>query len=274
MFKKTFIFPGLHHLGYESGFAVALTPALRRYEDLRVELLWFRDGKRQTSTYLEIPKSPALCLRSWESDWGFKTEEHNPTDLYCLRMSSPAHPQANLPEGGLEGQMLLRHRTHGWTSTILTGFIPARGEGHRFAPIIHTGHCMANAATNETITLFMNVKNIDAPAVTDGGIITAAIYDLSGNIIGKKTYPVLGNATVALSHDRIASDCGISPAQLQQGVNIKFYGGDSQFAIITLFHHRTQGSIAIEHSLAPLYYIPELKNPAIRTLVYSQMENA
>ena len=126
MSKKGFVFPGLRYAGYEAGFSVRITPEMRRYDDLRFELILLRGGKRQHSVYLSIPAEPALYFRSWESSWSGALDENSSTDLYCLRIDSSSHPEANLPPGSLEGQMILRHLTHGWTSTILTGFIPLR----------------------------------------------------------------------------------------------------------------------------------------------------
>jgi hypothetical protein len=167
--------------------------------------------------------------------------------------------------------MLLR-KDSGAISSILTGFIPLRSPDYNYAPIIHTSHCMADYANNETINLFINIKNVEEVNSVAGGVMVAEVYDRSGVCLGKKKYPIIANSTFSISHDKIANDFDISSAELQKGINIKFYGGESQFSIVTLFRHRLNGSIAIEHSLAPLYYIPALKNPEVRSIVYGQLE--
>lgn len=272
MFKKGFIFPGLQDSGYESGFSLPLTPELRTYPDLNLEVIWFQNGKRQGIAKVEVPEEPALFVRSWESKWGFTRKEKSSTDLYCLRITSPSHPDMVLPPAEVEGQMMLRHLKQGWTSSVLTNFVPLRPPGHRYAPIIHMAHCMASAAEVETIHLFMNIKNIDDPNVTSAGTLVADVQSYDGAQLGKANYPIVANATVAISHDTIAKDCGVSDDTLRQGIHVKFYGGESQFAILTLFRHRLNGSIAIEHTLPPPYYIPALRNPVVRNLVYGQLE--
>lgn len=272
MAKKGFLFPGLQYAGYEAGFSLRLTSELRRYSDLRVELLHFREGQCQRVVTLAVPAEPVAFFRSFESDWGVEAAGSTTTDLYCLRLMSPSQPEADLPSGGLEGQMLLRHRTYGWTSSILTGFVPLRAPGHRFAPIMHTGHCMAQGTSTETLHLFMNVCDVEAPHATQVGVLTAHVYQRDGAKLGSACYPVLANATVTISHDTIVRDCGLPDTALQQGINIKFHGGASQFAILTILRHRATGSIALEHTLAPMYYIPGIVNPAIRTLVYGQLK--
>ncbi len=272
MFKKGFIFPALQYPQYESGFAVSITAGMRKYPDLRFELTKFRNGIRQEIITRPVPAEPALYCRFWINEL-IDDPDKNDADLYCLRFISPSNPDVILPDTDLEGQILLRHNNNA-ISSILTGFIPLRSPDYRYAPIIHTSHCMADFKTVETINLFMNIKNIEEKNSKSGGVFTAEIYSRNGNFLGKKDYPVTANSTIAISHDDIARDCNIPDDILEQGLNIKFYGGESQFSIITLFRHRLNGSIAIEHSLAPLYYIPALRNPEIRKIIYGQLEGS
>ena len=78
-------------------------------------------------------------------------------DIYCLRFFSQSNPNISLPDNDVEGQMLIKHQ-NGAISSILTGFVPLRTPDYRYAPIIHTSHCMADYSNVETINLFMNIK--------------------------------------------------------------------------------------------------------------------
>jgi len=270
MFKKGFVFPNLQYDGYESGFSVAVTAGMRKYPDLSFELIKFKDGVRMESVMLPVPVEPASHCCFWISN--LTNNDKNEADIYCIRFISQSNPDTVLPNTDVEGQMLLRKKNNGAISSILTSFIPLRSPDYRYAPIIHTSHCMADSANVETINLFMNIKNVESENSVSAGVMVAEVYDRGGVRLGKKNYPIIANSTFSISHDKIAIDCDISSETLQQGINIKFYGGESQFSIITLFRHRLNDSIAIEHSLAPLYYIPALKNKEIRNIVYGQLE--
>src|SRR3546814_10232102 len=66
------------------------------------------------------------------------------------------------------------------------------------------------------------------------------------------------------SSDVCSSDlhkAGLPADQVGQGINVKFWGGGSQFSILTIYQNRQNGSIGVEHSLAPLYYLPDLIKP-------------
>jgi hypothetical protein len=272
MMQKVFLFPGLRHIGYESGFSIPLKAELSQTADLVAEILLFSQGCLVMRHEVALGELNSLFYRGWSADWF--SEASLPAfgdELFCVRLKSLGNPEKNLPLTELEAQMLFRQKDN-WVSSILTGFVPARAPGYRFAPIIHTAHYIVPEPEVETISLFMNLKDVSHADPMDGGILNAEISSRSGESLCTVQFPVRGNATVAISSDVLLERSGLSPEQARKGINVKFWGGASQFSILTMYRNRQNGSIGVEHSLAPLYYLPDLLKPDVRTLVYQQFQ--
>lgn len=272
MMQKVFLFPGLRHIGYDSGFSLPLKAERAHTADLQAEVSLFSQGRLALRQEVALGQLPGLFYRGWNTDW-FANDAlpANGDELYCVRLKSPAQPDQKLPKTELEGQMLFRQKDD-WVSSILTGFVPARAPGHRFAPIIHTAHYIAAEPHIETISLFMNLKDIAHDGVIEAGVLNAQIHARSGEHLATVQFPVTGNATVAISSDDLLQQAGLPAARAREGINVKFWGGASQFSILTLYRHRDNGSIGVEHSLAPLYYLPDLLKADVRSLVYQQFK--
>jgi hypothetical protein len=271
MMQKAFLFPGLRHIGYDSGFSMFLGAEVERATDLIIEVLLFSQGCLVARNDLPLSQLQTLFYRGWNANWFQKPLPETGDELFCVRLKSNVKPELALPQTDLEGQMLLKQKD-GWISSILTGFIPLRAPGYQFAPIIHTAHYIASEPEVETITLFMNIKDISHAGPIDGGILNAEVSSRAGEYLGSAQFQVKGNATVAISSDDLLRAIELSPEQVKKGINVKFWGGASQFSILTVFRSRQNGSIGLEHSLAPLYYLPNLLKPAVRTLIYEQLE--
>jgi hypothetical protein len=272
MMQKVFLFPGLRHIGYDSGISIPLKAEKAKTTDLYAEFMLFSQGCLAARYELALDELDSLFYRGWSTDWF--SPESLPAfgdELFCVRLKSRGEPEKNLPQTELEAQMLFRHKDN-WVSSILTGFVPARAPGYRFAPIIHTAHYIAPEPEVETISLFMNLKDVSHAGPVEGGVLTAEISSRTGKPLGTVQFPVKGNATVAISSNDLLEKAGLSEEQARRGVNVKFWGGASQFSILTMYRNRQNGSIGVEHSLAPLYYLPDLLKADVRTLVYQQFK--
>jgi hypothetical protein len=272
MMQRVFLFPGLRHIGYDSGFSIPLRAEVQCCPDLYAEIILFSEGRLITRRELALENQRAIFYRGWDADWFSEPLPALGDELYCVRLRSHSVPQLALPSTEIEAQMLFLHKNNGGVSSVLTGMVPMRSSGYRFAPIIHTAHYIASEPEVETITLFMNIKDINHVAPLEAGVLNAEVSTRSGDYIGTIQYPVKGNATMAISSDDLIKGLDLSEDQSKRGINVKFWGGASQFSILTIYRHRQNGSIGLEHSLAPLYYLPDLLNPAVRALVYQQLE--
>lgn len=213
-----------------------------------------------------------MFYRGWGSDWFPEPLPGVGDELYCVRLKSRMDPERALPKTEIEAQMLFLQRSEDWVSAVLTSMVPIRPSGYRFAPIIHTAHYIASEPEVETITLFMNVKDVSHAGDLDAGVLNAEVSSRAGDYLATVQYPAKGNATLAVSSDDLLRKLNLSEEQARQGINVKFWGGASQFSILTAYRNRQNGSIGVEHSLAPLYYLPNLLNPDVRALVYQQLE--
>jgi hypothetical protein len=214
----------------------------------------------------------ALFYRAFSTDWFPDPLPSIGDELYCVRLFSPSDLYRSLPKSDIEGQMLFFRKDKGWVSQVLTGMVPVREVDYKFAPIIHMAQYIGMGSETETITLFMNLKNAPGSGPSDAGILNAEVSALCGTYLKSFQYPVQGNTTLAIRSDNLLNKLDLSKKQAEEGVNIKFWGGSSQFVILTLYFNRENGSIGVEHSLAPVYYIPEILNSAVRSLVYEQLK--
>lgn len=271
MMQKAFLFPGLRRIGYDSGFSIPLKAEVERTPDLIAEVLLFSQGCLVARHEVPLRQLDSLFYRGWTADWFPEPMPETGDELFCVRLRSHVQPERALPQTDIEGQMLFRQRD-GWVSSVLTSFVPVRAPGYRFAPIIHTAHYIASESDVETITLFMNIKDISNAGPMDGGALNAEVSSRAGEYLATVQFPVKGNATVAISSDDLVRRIDLSEAQVRKGVNVKFWGGASQFSVLTVFRNRQNDSIGVEHSLAPLYYLPDLLKPNVRALVYQQLE--
>lgn len=271
MMQKAFLFPGLRHIGYNSGVSIPLKAEAEHTPDLAVEVLLFSQGRLAARHDVPLGQLGSLFYRGWNTDWFPGPIPENGDELFCVQLKSQAQPERALPKTDIEGQMLFRHMDD-WVSSVLTGFVPVRGPGYRYAPIIHTAHYIASEPEVETITLFMNIKDVRSADTLDAGVLNAEISSRAGEYLGTVQFPVKGNATVAISSDDLIRQANLAEEQARKGINVKFSGGASQFSILTVFRNRHNGSIGLEHSLAPLYYLPDLLKPNVRALVYQQLE--
>jgi hypothetical protein len=275
MMQKAFLFPGLRHMGYASGLSIPLKGEVQRTPDLNAEILMFSRGclaARHEVPLGEMGLSGSLFYRGWDMNWFPEPVPAAGDELFCMRLTSPAYPERALPQSDIECQMLLRQKDD-WVSSVLTGMVPLRAPGYRYAPIIHTAHYIASEPEVETITLFMNIRDVSSAGPMDGGVLNADVSARTGEYLGTVQFPVRGNATVAISSDDLIRELNLSGTQSSQGINVKFWGGASQFSIVTVYRNRANGSIGMEHSLAPIYYLPGLRDPKVRALVYQQLES-
>lgn len=272
MMQRAFLFPGLRHIGYDSGFSIPLRAEVKHCPDLHAEVLLFSEGRLAARHEVALGGQGGVFYRGWNTDWFPEPLPAVGDELYCVRLKSHADPERALPKTDIEAQMLFLQKSEGWVSSVLTGMVPMRAPGYRFAPIIHTAHYIASEPEVETITLFMNVKDVSHAGVLDAGVLNAEVSSRAGDYLATVQYPARGNATLAVSSDDLLRRLNLSEEQARQGINVKFWGGASQFSILTIYRNRQNGSIGVEHSLAPLYYLPDLLNPDVRALVYQQLE--
>jgi hypothetical protein len=268
--QKAFLFPGLLHLGYDSGFSIPLSAEFRLSTDLKAVVTLFSGGCFAGQHEILLNQHTRLFYRGWMREWFSAPIPCLGDELFCVRLISPSRSKDDLPNIDIEGQMIFKQKDN-WVSSILTGFVPVRKSGHQFAPVIHTAHYISSESEIETITLFMNIKDLTSSDSLNGGLMNAEISSRSGEKIASIQFPVKGNATLAVSSDDLVDRFHLSKDLVEKGVNIKFWGGSSQFSILTLYRNRLNGSIGLEHSLRPLYYLPDLLKSSVRTFVFDQL---
>jgi len=265
MFERCFIFPGLKSLGYESGMSVPCPVTRARRIDLQISR--YHEGAVAAQARLEIPPD-CLQFRTWQSNWNCDLKACGPLDIFVARIVARGTDEEPPGLGELEAQMLFRH-SFGWTSSLLTGFVPLRPPGYKFASIIHTGHYFADRSAYSSSTIFTNVRSpADGPAA---GRFSVTVQSRDGTQLGQIERQIVANSALVVALDDVLDECGVGKATPHEGFNLTFVGGRSQFSIMTVFQRRDNGAIGLEHSLAPLYYIPQLRDAAVRSRVYGRI---
>ena len=268
--QKAFLFPSLRHIGYDSGFSIPLRDEVELSPDLCAEVSLFSSGNLAARHKFSLSKLNSLFYRGWDVEWFPMSIPTAGDELFCVRLISNLQATKTLPQTNIEGQMLFKQKDD-WVSSVLTNFVPLRAPGYQFSPIIHTAHYIACEQDFETITLFMNVKDINYSGLQDGGVLNAEVSSRAGEYYATVQFAVKANSTTEISTDDLIKSINLSEVQASKGVNVKFWGGASQFSILTMYRSRQNGSIGLEHSLAPHYYLPDLFKTNVRALVYQQL---
>src|SRR3546814_1992112 len=69
MMSKGFLFPGLRHIGYTSGFSIPLRGEAEKTPDLYAEVLLFSQGCLAAQHRIELGDLAPLFYRGWDEDW-------------------------------------------------------------------------------------------------------------------------------------------------------------------------------------------------------------
>lgn len=181
--------------------------------------------------------------------------------------------------GLYEAKTLLKAPT--MEAGVLYDMIADKRPGHRYSPIIHpfhTGvvHKGEGFARADTFCLFVNFRPPSLRPKAESlhkpfeGAQTQKMWmglkKAAGNLVSEKILNLDYNSTDLIS----LGDAFAAFGGYQDGDQLVFKGGASQFAVFTLFVNHPFQSIGIEHSLPPVYYSSGLFSPQKRGQFYSR----
>lgn len=178
--------------------------------------------------------------------------------------SFSAPDKSEFLKSSFEAQCLFRdQKTKKW-SALLYDMIPDKKPNHKYAPILHCAH---SAYVSSSINSYGVLANFRPPYLKPNRKnqdMNIQLKSPKGDLLAQKRIEFAFNSTVLVSFkDEFSSVGGFQP-----GCTMNFKGGESQFAIFTLFQNNQTGSLGIEHSLAPFYYCSGLLQPESREIFY------
>jgi hypothetical protein len=163
-----------------------------------------------------------------------------------------------------EIQLMVRSNDHKNFASILYDMVPDHDKNYLYSPILHCAHTAIIDENIDTYILMANHRRL--PENLDKQKIRLSIIKGVGTILSKSEEIVNFNSSKLISfRDKF------SEFNFEAGDQIDIKGGNSQFAIFTIFFNKNSKSIGIEHSLPPIYYVSDIyKNPN-RKLFFSNL---
>ena len=163
-----------------------------------------------------------------------------------------------------EAEIILRAKKSKSRSTVLYDLIGDKRPGHKYAPILHCAHTADVSENWDTRALLMNFRPAYLKSDQDSQKMNVFLKSKEGELLKTKTIDIKFNSTLTVSFAEEFKEFG----GFKPGMQMNFKGGESQFAIFTLFWNSKSHSIGLEHSLPPIYYCKGILNPAHRGIFY------
>lgn len=163
-----------------------------------------------------------------------------------------------------ETQLALRSKNQKNWGSVLYDLVLDRKAGHKFSPILHSAHTAYITPDIETFAVFMNFR---APATAPSSTnqkMNLEVKSADGHLLGTKVLSLPFNDTAEISFSNEFQPYG----GYHNGAQLNFKGGESQFAIFTLFFNKKTESFGIEHSLPPIYYCSAIYEPQNRVTFF------
>lgn len=259
------LLPFLSEIGVETGFAIR-------------NPLKLRSLKNEPQVLIQLWKNFDLIAKQKISFQGhdvlrlFLSDVFKQTELDQAAIASvELDPETFSPEdqkeffkNSFEGQCLFRDlKTQKWTG-LLYDFIPDKKPNHVYAPILHCAHSAYVSQTDESYAVLVNFRPTYLKSDKQFQSMNVQLKSPQGDLLLEKKIQFPFNSSYLMSFkNEFAALGGFKP-----GSTINFKGGESQFAIFTLFQNKETGSLGIEHSLAPHYYCSGVAQPESRKLFY------
>jgi hypothetical protein len=229
----------------------------------------FRGGHLLRQTDLPLAGNETF-VRSFDDVWGLPTGPDDAEDLYVVRYISVQQSDLSRKFLGaeLEGQIFFSMPGHHWYASVINGFVPERAESYKFSPIFHAGHYFLADARFMTYLCLVNYNGHKrgAPLQPGENSMEFRLISDSGKRLGAITKSVTYNSTFLISVSELLREAGGEEVS-ERHVNVHVRGGSSQYAIYTVFRNTREGTIGVEHSLAPHYYTEAVKKPVMRAIL-------
>jgi hypothetical protein len=230
--------PSLASLGHEPGFAIKSKAKF-------VRVRTYQGGDLAASWELK----PDRITRCWRSQWA-PLLPVTPDELHTVELDGDT--------SDLEAEILLRNDDQ--QSAVLTGLVPLRASGFKFAPIVHQAHYNILLDHCETYVVFTNLVG-EIEQARGQNKLQVEIRNLAADVLAVTEVDVGFNSTFLLPVREFASRNG---ADVKNGLSLRIRGGASQFAIFTAIRNLSSNAIGIEHSLPPIYFTEAPFDPALR----------
>lgn len=149
-----------------------------------------------------------------------------------------------------EAEVTLKAKDSGSWTTVLYDFITDKKSDHRYTPILHSAHTADVGTSWDSFVLLLNFRpdylKVDKKTQT----MHLELKSPAGALLNTKDLEIPFNSTETISFREEFALYG----SFQPGSQINIKGGESQFAIFTLFWNSKTQSLGLEHSLPPVYY--------------------
>jgi hypothetical protein len=257
-----FILPVVHQLSLDSGF----TFRNPKYKNLGIDFtlkvdLWNEfeligsrnlhfEGKNSLTAYLsdvflkeEVLRSTMACV-----------------EILAAGLSHDEVYRRLLP---FEGEVRLRSLNSKCEAGVLYDLFKDKPAGHKYSPILHSGHASYVKQDIDSIQLFVDYRV--HPTSQKFQTMYIQLKNPEGNTL--KTI----EDKIPFNNTRIYSFRDLFAEEYQSGCRIDFKGGESQFGIFNIFINKKNNSFGIEHSLPPYYYFSDIYKTPNRVIF---MKNA
>lgn len=198
-----------------------------------------------------------LFPESLLSQAGIATLEFELDDL-------PPEDKALLHNNLFEAEVILKGKTSNSWTTVLYDLIADKKTAHRYSPILHSAHTAEIGKFSDSFVLLLNFRPAYLKTEALFQTMELELKSPSGVLLATKNLEIPFNFTTTISFLQEFSLFG----PFQPGSQINLKGGESQFAIFTLFWNSKTESLGIEHSLPPMYYCKGILKPNSRKVFY------
>lgn len=240
MAQRRLLIPSLAALGQEAGFVI----------NTRLDLIRIRTFQGGALAAVAEFK-PDRAARMWRSQWAPElaatADEINTVELIGEGLSD------------FEGEISFRNDDQ--QMAVLTGMVPLRDPGFKFAPILHQAHYNVLMPNCETYVVLANLSSEGEEALRPNKL-QVEIRNLAAEVMAVAEIGPDINTTCLLPIGELARQNGVAP---EQGLSLRIRGGASQFAVFTVFRNLSSSALGIEHSLPPIYFTEAPFNPALRS---------
>lgn len=259
------LLPILNQLEIESGFAIRNPQVLKNLKDggpARVQL--WKDFHVINEVKIEFQKKPAVRIYLKDLFPDFEIKQATLATVGFSNLDFSEVDQKNLFPSAFEAQCLFRSKhSNSWTS-VLYDLIPDKKPGHTYAPILHSGHAAYFDQDIDCYSILVNHRpQFLMPAKLEQEM-NIQIKSPSGEVKTQKIIQIPFNHTTLFSYREFFP----ANSDFELGSSMNFKGGESQFAIFTLFRNVKTQALGIEHSLAPLYYCSGVRDNKTRSVFY------
>jgi len=238
--QRRLLIPSLAALGQEAGFVINTQLDL-------IRIRTFQGGALAAVAEFKPDRAARMWRSQWAPDLAATADEINTVELIGEGLSD------------FEGEISFRNDDQ--QMAVLTGMVPLRDPGFKFAPILHQAHYNVLMPNCETYVVLANLSSEGEESLRPNKL-QVEIRNLAAEVMAVAEIGPDINTTCLLPIGELARQNGVAP---EQGLSLRIRGGASQFAVFTVFRNLSSGALGIEHSLPPIYFTEAPFNPALRS---------